>query len=74
VRGEATRRAIRGTWAMSVPMERAGKGNGRRRGGGIGGVERSVVLNEQRWTGAQVLLIALDQIVRDPNPTTIFQL
>jgi hypothetical protein len=32
------------------------------------------VLNEQRWTGAQVLLIALDQIVRDPNPTTIFQL
>jgi hypothetical protein len=36
VRGEATRRAIRGTWAMSVPMERAVKGNGRRGGGGIG--------------------------------------
>jgi hypothetical protein len=37
VRGEATRRAIRGTWAMSVPMERAGKGNGR---SGIRGVGR----------------------------------
>lgn len=41
MRGEATRRAIRGTWAMSVPMERAGKENGRRRGGGIGYVGRS---------------------------------